>query len=53
LKCEGQSNKEIGARLFISEGTVKTHVKNLFAKLGVNSRSEAVAAAIRRGLARG
>ena len=53
LVCEGQSNKEIGAALFISEGTVKTHVKNLFAKLDVNSRSEAVAAAIRRGLARG
>jgi two-component system NarL family response regulator len=53
LMCEGKSNKEIGAALFISEGTVKTHVKNLFAKLDVNSRSEAVAAAIRRGLARG
>ncbi|MBV9489690.1 MAG: response regulator transcription factor [Verrucomicrobia bacterium] len=53
LMCEGKSNKEIGARLFISEGTVKTHVKNLFSKLDVNSRSEAVAAAIRRGLARG
>jgi two-component system, NarL family, response regulator len=53
LMCEGKANKEIGAALFISEGTVKTHVKNLFAKLDVNSRSEAVAAAIRRGLARG
>lgn len=53
LMCEGKANKEIGAALFISEGTVKTHVKNLFAKLEVNSRSEAVAAAIRRGLARG
>lgn len=53
LMCEGKANKEIGTALFISEGTVKTHVKNLFAKLGVNSRAEAVAAAIRRGLARG
>ena len=53
LMCQGKSNKEIGAALFISEGTVKTHVKNLFAKLDVNSRAEAVAAAIRRGLARG
>ena len=53
LMCEGKANKEIGAALFISEGTVKTHVKNLFAKLDVNSRSEAVAAAIRRGLVRG
>jgi DNA-binding NarL/FixJ family response regulator len=53
LMCDGKSNKEIGAKLFISEATVKTHVKNLFSKLDVNSRSEAVAAAIRRGLARG
>ena len=53
LMCEGRANKEIGTALFISEGTVKTHVKNLFAKLDVNSRAEAVAAAIRRGLARG
>ena len=53
LMCEGKANKEIGTALFISEGTVKTHVKNLFAKLDVNSRAEAVAAAIRRGLARG
>ena len=53
LMCEGKANKEIGTALFISEGTVNTHVKNLFAKLDVNSRAEAVAAAIRRGLARG
>ena len=53
LMCEGKANKEIGTALFISEGTIKTHVKNLFAKLDVNSRAEAVAAAIRRGLARG
>jgi DNA-binding NarL/FixJ family response regulator len=46
----GKSNKEIGAELFISEGTVKTHVKSIFAKLDVVSRTEAVAAATRRGL---
>ena len=46
----GKSNKEIGAVLFISEGTVKTHVKSIFAKLDVVSRTEAVAAATRRGL---
>ena len=46
----GKSNKEIGAELFISEGTVKTHVKRIFAKLDVVSRTEAVAAATRRGL---
>jgi two-component system NarL family response regulator len=46
----GKSNKEIGAALFISEGTVKTHVKSIFSKLDVVSRTEAVATATRRGL---
>jgi two-component system NarL family response regulator len=46
----GKSNKEIGAELFISEGTVKTHVKSIFSKLNVVSRTEAVATATRRGL---
>ena len=46
----GKSNKEIGAVLFISEGTVKTHVKSIFSKLDVVSRTEAVATATRRGL---
>jgi two-component system NarL family response regulator len=46
----GKSNKEIGAELFISEGTVKTHVKSIFSKLDVVSRTEAVANATRRGL---
>ena len=46
----GKSNKEIGAELFISEGTVKTHVKSIFSKLDVVSRAEAVARATRRGL---
>jgi DNA-binding NarL/FixJ family response regulator len=46
----GKSNKEIGAELFISEGTVKTHVKSIFGKLDVVSRTEAVATATRRGL---
>ena len=46
----GKSNKEIGAELFISEGTVKSHIKGIFTKLDVVSRTEAVAAATRRGL---
>lgn len=53
LMCDGKSNKEIGAKLFITEGTVKTHVKSIFYKLDVISRSEAVSTAIRRGLVRG
>jgi DNA-binding NarL/FixJ family response regulator len=46
----GKSNKEIGGELFISEGTVKTHIKSIFSKLDVVSRTEAVATATRRGL---
>ena len=48
----GRSNKEIGSELFISEGTVKSHVKSIFSKLNVISRTEAVATATRRGLIR-
>jgi DNA-binding NarL/FixJ family response regulator len=46
----GRTNGEIASRLFISEETVKTHVSNLFHKLGVRSRSEAVAVALRLSL---
>ena len=46
----GKSNKEIGAELFVSEGTIKSHVKSIFTKLDVVTRTEAVAAATRRGL---
>ena len=52
LMAQGKSNKEIGSALFISEGTVKSHVKAIFAKMNVISRTEAVANATRRGLIR-
>lgn len=48
----GKSNKEIATALGIVEGTVKLHVTHLYEKLGVSSRTEALAVAIRRGLVR-
>ena len=50
LMAQGKSNKEIGSVLFISPGTVKSHVKSIFAKLNVKSRAEAVANAAHRAL---
>jgi DNA-binding CsgD family transcriptional regulator len=50
LLVEGRSDKEIAAALFIGPRTVQTHVSNLFAKLGVNTRAEAAAVAVRRGI---
>ena len=52
LIAKGKSNKEIAAQLFISEGTVKTHVLSIHEKLGVSDRTEAVVVAIRRGMLR-
>lgn len=46
----GQSNKEIARDLQIAEDTVKTHVKHILAKLGVQSRTQAVLGAMRLGL---
>ncbi len=48
--ARGKSNKEIGNSLFISETTVKTHVKNIMQKLGVPSRTQAALYAARIGL---
>jgi DNA-binding NarL/FixJ family response regulator len=48
----GMANKEIAFALDISENTVKTHVKNIFDKIGVSDRTSAATTAIRRGLVR-
>ena len=50
LLAQGQSNKEIAHSLYIGEKTVKTHVSNILAKLGVPSRTHAALYAVRIGL---
>jgi two-component system NarL family response regulator len=52
LLAEGKSNKAIAQSLSISESTVKSHLKSLFAKLDATSRAEAIALAAKRGLVR-
>jgi DNA-binding NarL/FixJ family response regulator len=47
---EGLSNKGIAQKLFISENTVKYHIRNILQKMGVQNRTEAVATAIRQNL---
>jgi DNA-binding NarL/FixJ family response regulator len=50
LIANGMSNKELGTRLNIAEGTVKIHVANILSKLGVADRTQAVVAALKRNL---
>ena len=50
LLGRGFSNKEIGAHLGVVEGTVKIHVANIFGKLGVSDRTQALIEAIKRGI---
>ena len=50
LLVAGHHDREIAAALRVSPRTVQTHVASIFAKFGVNSRVEATAIAVRRGL---
>ncbi len=50
LVARGASNREIGRTLHISEATVKTHLANIFGKLGVDDRTAAVTVALQRSL---
>lgn len=52
LMSAGKSNREIASELFVSEGTIKTHVNHIFDKLGVQDRTQAVLLALKRGIAR-
>lgn len=49
---DGRSNREIAETLFISEGTVKAHIKAILSKLDARDRTQAVSIALRRGLVR-
>src|ERR1700693_1514940 len=46
----GNRNRDIAERLFISEETVKVHVKHIMEKLGASDRTQAIAIAVRRGI---
>lgn len=48
--ADGNRNREIGEQLFISEETVKVHIKHIMEKLGASDRTQAVAIAVRRGI---
>lgn len=50
LVADGNSNKEIAQLLFISDDTVKMHVRNILSKLGAGDRTQAVTTALRRGI---
>jgi DNA-binding NarL/FixJ family response regulator len=50
LLAQGKANKEIAADLLIGEKTVKTHVRNILGKLGVQSRTQAALYAVRNGV---
>jgi DNA-binding CsgD family transcriptional regulator len=48
--ADGNRNRDIAEKLFISEETVKVHIKHIMEKPGANDRTQAVAIAVRRGI---
>jgi DNA-binding NarL/FixJ family response regulator len=52
LVADGLSNQAIGRRLYLTEGTIKSHLVRIYTKLGVDSRTAAIASATRLGLIR-
>ncbi len=50
--ADGNSNKDIAGKLYISEATVKTHLVHIFGKLGVDGRTAAVTVALEQGIIR-
>jgi DNA-binding NarL/FixJ family response regulator len=50
--AEGNRNRDIADRLFISEGTVKVHIQHIMDKLGASDRTQAITIAVRRGIIR-
>ena len=50
LVARGNANKAIGARLSLTEETIKSHIRSILAKLGANDRTHAVAIALKRGI---
>jgi DNA-binding NarL/FixJ family response regulator len=52
IVARGLSNKEIGSALNVVEGTIKIHLTNILAKLGVSDRTQAILVAVKRGIIR-
>jgi two-component system NarL family response regulator len=50
MMVAGKSNKEIGAALHVTEGTVKMHVNHILRKLSVSGRTQAISHAVKRGI---